>query len=75
MSNKVEATFHGPPLITDHTFRTTGAQCNSNTGRQGGLVPGMCAWLGTCNKPESAHAKTSGKRRRKTTQKEGAPLT
>ncbi len=45
--------------ITSHVFRpiTLGANV---TGERGGIRPGMCAYLGTCNRPKADHARTRG---------------
>ncbi len=41
-------------LITDHVFRLYAA--GAYTANAQGVQPGMCGWLGTCNRPESDHA-------------------
>lgn len=46
-------------MITGHKFRLYG----SAAGHEGaGIDPGMCGWLGTCNRPPHEHATTRAHR-------------
>lgn len=53
-------------LITGHSFRTSASASSTATGEKGGIAKGMCAWLGTCNRPREEHASQRGKTREKT---------
>lgn len=52
-------------MITDHVFRK--AACGSGHTGEGNnrgqaVIPGMCAWLGTCNRPAGDHVAVASRR-------------